>query len=503
MMLVSIIATCFFLFSTINSDSTAFELSLKENRSYYSVSEEVDLDGRTVNLPESAIIDFRGGLIKNGTLKCHNSIFQGKEGLSNSVVLTGSVIGPFDISVFELRRDDKNFDIGEILNQVNVVCKSIVVPEGKFYVQTPVQLTDIRRYQQYGDLIYNGKSRDVTAVQFLNASSAVINIDGKIAYDIATDVIDYTKTNRTNIIGVEFVNINNSSVFVNDVEYFNNNIRISAYGAGNCYNKYSFNLSVFSNEHVRIFQKNQPANQIGWCNENIFLGGRYCNWSHFDWNKCESVAIRIEGPEEGDTYNGANSLLFIKPSMEGFKDYAVYAKNVTGCHWQDARTEDTKQFIKFVGDCRYNIINSLYGTERVDYSESFTYPLRLGNLFPIYITTDSQKKSLEIDTKDAKVFKVVFGNSEAKARIGVQYLTNQTGQSVSKKTQQQLMRPRSATYPHSFYYSSDSGLWMLAADSFETEFVIPDEVTKICIILTGQFEGATIYSDKTTNIIEK
>lgn len=502
-MILSFVFTILSYFSTINTDLTSFELSLKENRFYYCVSEEVDLDGRTIDLPESAIIDFRGGMKKNGTLKCHNSIFQGKEGLANSVVLSGNVIGPFDISVFELRRDDKDFDIGAILNHVNAVCKSIVVPEGKFYIQTPVQLTDIRRYQQYGDLIYNGKSKDVTAVQFLNASSAVINIDGKIAYDIATDIIDYTKASRTNIIGVEFININNSSVFVNDVEYFNNNIRISAYGAGNCYNKYSFNLSVFSNEHVRIFQKNQPSNQIGWCNENIFLGGRFCNWSHFDWKKCESVAIRVEGPEEGDSYNGANSLLFIKPCMEGFEDCAVYAKNVTGCHWQDARTEGSKKFVKFVGDCRNNLINSMYGTERIDYSECFTYPLRLGNMFPVYITKDSQKKSLEIDTKEAKVFKVVFSNSETKARVGIQYLTNHTGENVSKTVQQQMMRPRSAGHPHSFYFNSDSGLWMLAVDSFETDFVIPNEVTKIRLYLMGQFEGATIYSDRTTNIIEK
>lgn len=473
------------------------------NHSLYNITEDIDLKGKTIELPDGATIDFRGGHIMNGKLICHNTVFSGRNGLTGSVILAGSVLGPLDISVFELKSDDRSFDIGSILNKAGEVCKSIIVPEGKYYLQTPVCLKDIRRYLQYGDLIYNGKSKDVTVIQFLNAFAATISIDGKVAYDIETKVINYTKSRRTNIVGLEFANINNSSISVSDVEYFNNNIRVSAYGAGNCYNKYSINLSVFSNEHLRIFQKNKPANQIGWCNENIFIGGRFCNWSHFDWNKCESVAIRIEGAETGDTYNSANSLLFIKPCMEGFKGCAIYAKNVTGCHWQDARTEDTKQFIKFVGDCRYNEANALYGTEVVDYTECTTYPFKMIGLQPLYSTTDSKKHTFEIYTKDAKVFKVIFNNANAKGRVWIQYMTDLSGHVVSKDNQRKLMRPRSATYPYSYYYSNDTNHWVLGADVADTEFVIPEEVTKIRVILTGDFSGFTVYSDKSTVINER
>lgn len=484
-------------------DYHRFVRTINDSCLYYEITEIVDLGGKKLVLPEGATIVFKGGRFQNGTIVCRNTVFNGRNGISDNVKVTGNVLGPLDISIFILNREDKSFDIGKILNRANKICKSIIVPEGRFYIQTPVQLTDIRYYQQHGDILYNGLADDITVIQFYKAYLAVIDIMGRIAYAADPPVINYTTTKRTNIVGVEFVNINNCNVFVNDVEYFNNNIRISAYGAGNCYNKYTLNMSVFSNEHVRIFQKDSPLNQIGWCNENIFIGGRFCNWSYFDWNKCESVAIRIEGATQGDTYNGVNSLLFLKPCMEGFKRNAVYAKNVIGCHWQDVRTEDTETFIKFVGDCRNNEANTLYGSNKYDYSESMTYPLKVNNLHEIYSTTDSNSKILEIDTRTSKIFKVVFTNNDAKARIGVVYLSEGGDNKILQSAQSRMMRPRSTSYPHSYYFNSELGQWLLASDASESEFVIPNDVTKVRLLLTGKYKGATIYSDKPVEIIEQ
>lgn len=476
--------------------------AFSENHQYYSINEDVNLSGKTIELPKGAVIDFKGGSICNGKIVCNDNTMKGYSGIANNVIISGNIIGPLNVSVFVLKSNDRQFDIGPVLNKASKVCKSIVVPEGIYYLQTPVVLNDIKFYQQFGSLIYNGKAKDITVLQFYNAFASVIDINGRIAYDTESEVINYTKAKRTNIIGIELANVNNSRVYIGDVEYFNNNIRVSAYGAGNCYNQYTINLSVFSNEHLRIYQEDKPSKQIGWCNENIFFGGRFCNWSHFDWKNCESTAIKIEGAENGDTYNGANSLLFIKPCMEGFSGPAVYAKNVTGCHWQDARTEDTKLFVKFVGDCLHNEVNSLYGTESIDYSDCSTYPLLMKDLFAVYSSFDSSNKILEIDTRDAKLFKVIFDNKDAKARVGVQYLIEDSGRSITKTAQQRLMRPRSTSYPHSYYYNADSSQWKLAADSSESDFVIPDGVTKIRIYLTGRYTGATVYSNKNVKVIE-
>lgn len=476
--------------------------AVAEKCDYYSVNEDVNLSGKTIELPKGAVIDFKGGIISNGTIIFNDNLLIGYSGIANNVKISGNIIGPLNISVFVLKRSDRQFDLGPIMNKAIKVCKNIIVPEGVFYLQTPIVLNDIKFYQQFGSLIYNGKSKDITVLQFSNVFTAVININGKVAYDIESSVINYTKAKRTNIIGIEFANVNNSRVYIGDVEYFNNNIRISAYGVGNCYNQYTINLSVFSNEHLRIYQEDKPSKQIGWCNENVFLGGRFCNWSHFDWKNCESTAIRIEGAQSGDTYNSANSILFIKPCMEGFRSPAVYAKNVTGCHWQDARTEDTKLFVKFVGNCRYNEVNSLYGTESVDYSECSTYPLLMKDLYAVYSSFDSSNKILEIDTKEAKIFKVIFNNKDAKARVDIQYLPEEEGRSITKTAQERLMRPRSTLYPHSYYYNADSSQWKLAADSSECDFVIPDGVNKIRIYLSGRYIGATVYSNKNVKVIE-
>lgn len=473
-----------------------------ETRSYYEIKSIIDLKGKTIDLPKGSVIEFRGGEIRNGVLNCNENVFKGINGLSRSVKLKGTVKGPFDISVFCLAEGNKDFDLAPILNNVSQVCKNIIVPDGLYFFKTPIVLKDLHFYQQYGDLVYNGNEKSITAVQFYGGNSAVINIGGKISYDTRNKIINYTKNSKTNIIGVEFVNINNSSIYVGDVEYFNNNIRISGYGAGNSYNKYSIGISVFSNEHLRVFQQDFPAKQIGWCNENIFLGGRFCNWSHFDWKNCESVAISIVGSETGDTYNGANSLLFIKPCMEGFKNCAVYAKNVESCHWQDARTEGCGKFVRFEGNCRNNIVSSLYGTNVIDYSDSNTYPLVLDNLFPVFSASNSNngKMVLEIGTAEAKCFRIVFGSNDSKGRLGVIYLKNKAGLEISVSEANTMKKPISTTHPNSYYYNAGSKSWTLASDSSKSDFVVPEDVGRIRLVLTGQFEEVTIYSNKSTRV---
>ena len=80
--------------------------------------------------------------------------------------ISGSVLGPLNLVVFDLRRDNRSYDIGLILNKVDKICKSIIVPEGSYYLQTPVKIENIQFYGQLGDIIYNGKLKDVTTFQF-------------------------------------------------------------------------------------------------------------------------------------------------------------------------------------------------------------------------------------------------------------------------------------------------------------------------------------------------
>jgi hypothetical protein len=472
-------------------------------KTYYEINSDVDLKGKTLRLPKNATVSFLGGAISNGAIVCDNNRFEGYEGIAKTVSLSGTVKGPLNLSVFQLKENDRSFDMGAYLNMASSVCKSIIVPDGTYYFSSAIVLNDMRYYQQIGDLYYNGKSTDVIAVQFNGGGSSVIDIIGRVYYDLQNKTINYTKARKTNIIGIEFVNYNNSDVRISDVAYFNNNIRVSAYGAGTSYNKFTIGLSAYSNEHLRIYQKNKPASQIGWCNENIFYGGRFCNWSHFDWKNCESVAIKIEGAGEGDTYNSANSLLFIKPCMEGFRGPAIYAKNVVGCHWLDARTEDSQTFIKFVGDCHYNQANSLYGTEKVDYMETTTYPLILKDMVQVYSYIGSNEKILELNTEEANLFKVVFNSPEAKARVGIQYLTVGNGKTISKAGQKSYMRPRSTSHPQSFYYNKNTDQWKLASDSSESVFDIPEDVTRIRLTFSGKYSGVTVYANKSIKVTEQ
>ena len=114
----------------------------------------------------------------------------------------------------------------------------------------------------------------------------------------------------------------------------------------------------------------------------------------------------------------------------------------------------------------------------------------------------SDSRTIEVNTKDAKLFRVVFNNSDAKARVGVQYLTETTGKSIGLSKQKNMLRPRSTSHPSSYYYNTNSNQWMLGADASESSFVVPNEVTKIRITLSGKFSGAVVYSNKQTEVKE-
>ena len=189
--------------------------------------------------------------------------------------------------------------------------------------------------------------------------------------------------------------------------------------------------------------------------------------------------------------------------MEGFKDYTVWAKNVTGCHWLDARTEDSDGFVKFLGTCINNQVETSYGTKTIDYDECMTYPTTLGSLIPVYSTTKPNEGVLEINTQEAKIFSVRFNDTNAKARVGIQYLSDSKGKTIGRTNQKAMMRPRSSSYPYTFYYNDGSSQWKLGADSSECEFVVPEGVSKIKMSLTGSYTGVTIYSDRVVKITER
>ena len=252
----------------------------------------------------------------------------------------------YSSSLSELKPNSSTYDNGVIINQMARDSKFLVIPEGTYYFSTPLVLENCRCITINGNLIYNGpKGKPAVTVK---GNNVIFDLYGSLSYGNTPQFDGETDKNTT--IGLSFININNSKVYINEIKFFNENIRLSGIGAGCSYNKFSFGIVRNCMVGLRIYQEDKDGKR-GWANENSFYGGRFTNFS--DWKfKDRSIAIKIAGAQHTkDSYNSSNSNLFLKQCFEGFNT-VVIAKNIRNCDFLYARLEGSKEFVKFVGECR-------------------------------------------------------------------------------------------------------------------------------------------------------
>ncbi len=315
--------------------------------------------------------------------------------VSCSLVIGQNSISVTDLSQYGVRANDPEFDNGVIINRASKASSALFLPPGTYYFSTPIVLHNVRTIQFQGNLVYTGKN-GLSAIS-ISGQNLTVSFSGSVS--ALKDKVDYSSYNDDSaLVGVDFVNMNNSNVYISEVKYFNENIRVSGIGAGCSYNKFILGIVRNSNVGLRVYQRDLNGKR-GWANENTFIGGRFCNFA--DWyGRCVSYAIMIAGADNlPDSYHIANSLLFLKQSFEHY-DTIVYAKNVCESDFLFSRLEGSKLFVRFVGSCRLNRVNSDYRGSCVLYddSESKTVPIRLSDshLFPLsYVSViDDTRKSI-------------------------------------------------------------------------------------------------------------
>lgn len=285
-----------------------------------------------------------------------------------------------DLADFGVKAGDPAFDNGAIINRAAKSVLELYLPEGTYYFKTPIELKNLRSIHFLGNLVYTGNN-GVSAIT-ITGNNVSVNLVGYVSGQ--KEKISYAKYDEDKAtVGVDFVNMNNSTVFINEVRYFNENVRVSGLGAGCSYNKFSIGMIRNANVGLRIYQRDEGGKR-GWANENTFIGGRFCNYA--DWNKAwPTLAIRIAGPDKrADAYHIANSLLFLKQSFENY-DTVVYARNVRESDFLYARLEGSKVFVQFAGSSRTNRVSCDYQGSCKLYSddESNTIPVRMSEV-PVY-----------------------------------------------------------------------------------------------------------------------
>lgn len=119
----------------------------------------------------------------------------------------------------------------------------------------------------------------------------------------------------TNDIGVDIINTAESQIYVSKITDFGVGFQASAYGMGAAYN--TVYLTHLENNEVNF--KLKVADETGWVNENLIIGGRF---SHFNTNDShlENVSHMVFDAVEGAQYQPNNNV-FLKPSLEGHIPY--------------------------------------------------------------------------------------------------------------------------------------------------------------------------------------
>ncbi len=108
-------------------------------------------------------------------------------------------------------------------------------------------------------------------------------------------------------VGVDINNLYDSEVSFTQIQNFETGLRLKGMDRGVVYN--TIHMGHLDNNKVNLIL---TANTVGWCNENLFLSGR---WSH---NSGEGASVAgAYGIKMDVCPNAINNNVFIKPCLEG------------------------------------------------------------------------------------------------------------------------------------------------------------------------------------------
>lgn len=165
-------------------------------------------------------------------------------------------------------------------------------------------------------------------------------------------------------IGVQLVNHNSCNITVPFVQNFWIGLDCIGRGGGYAYNTVNIG-SLWHNERNHVL-RSQHVNGVGYCNQNLFIGGRYLHSSSLvGENKPGTKHIHYEG-RGGDTEGAANNNTFIGQSLEGAAtEYAIdVERGNTNIHINN-RYEFGNNVI-FRGRSRTNRLIGGYGMQQIE-----------------------------------------------------------------------------------------------------------------------------------------
>ena len=207
----------------------------------------------------------------------------------------------------------------------------------------------------FADATFNYTAGSGVAVQVGTATSGseIERIDVHLPrVDATLNATGEGWSDTANVVAVDVVNLYSSRVTIPHVQGAGVGVRVRGVGTGCVHNQ--FTLGHLDNNKTNL---QLTADSTGWCNENLFLGGRLSHESAegTDVVGTRQVALTV-------CTNPVNNNVFLQPSIEG--DVAEFHAEIAGSYNRiiQGRWEASTPKVRWLADADTNVVDGGYNS---------------------------------------------------------------------------------------------------------------------------------------------
>lgn len=218
----------------IRKDKSVHEQMI-QTKTIYEIRYDVDLNGETLNIPESCILKFNGGSLSNGIIIGDKTIIDStpKEIFKETLVLGGTFLGYGYVEYYGCYPNDADNDVCFAINKLYNGFKHIQLECGTYYTNTgKIPVTSIRgRSKNTTHIIYYATANgdylfSLGNMSDLNGSSRARYLEiGDLRITMTGEKASYQLNNCS---GLKIGNIGDSSIHDMVVDLFQTNLKYTS-----------------------------------------------------------------------------------------------------------------------------------------------------------------------------------------------------------------------------------------------------------------------------------
>lgn len=266
--------------------------------------------------------------------------------------IVSSMLGEAQLNIVNVKSygaagDGVTDDLAAIVNAYNYAASVkgwLYFPDGTYLISDTLEIPS------YVNVLCDG------TIHFIGQADAVKVGTAGSSYGRAIQIWKITGLNalNSNSAGLHLINTNACLIVPAYIAYFEKALILEGDGAG-CQN------NIIITEQIGESQKivTLTSSNGGWCNENLFLGGRFFSLSNPGYN-VDGITITSDGNRT------QNNNVFIKPNLENAENAIIIDYGLQN-YFYDVRTESVTTSLTINNGGQNNLIEIGYGTAAAYY----------------------------------------------------------------------------------------------------------------------------------------